>query len=295
MSAPRVIPKTAIMRRYQDLREMAQKKRLEKAKWLVDHPKELASEFAASVARFARYTNVDEDFYPKRPPRLPVEAPKELKRTIDLALRLEMAQQRILPVDARNRLIEHRAGPNVIAVPAPALGFDYVDRELLVQRTTSPAQWDDQTHNIGGVRLDLLLADVADRTPIVAELKLPGDMDPFFALVQALTCAAHLATSNQYERMRRRLFRGKFPELNDSPRLDVWVLSVDSPDHQAGQPPKGRYMADLESAAETLAPLLLAQDGISRSIRRIAGLGMKLSESGAVLSEVRWAWARTGT
>jgi hypothetical protein len=291
MSAGRIIPVTDIMRRYHALRKMPQAQRLAEAQRLVEHPEDLATEFATSVAQFAPYSNVADHFYPHERAAGQVDA--ELKRTNDLVLRLEAAKQ-VIPTDAPDRLMEHDAGLAVTAVPAARLGFDFVDRELLVQRTTSPAEWEDGRLNRGGVRLDVLLADREDRTPIVAELKLPGDMDPFFALVQALACAAHLATANQYERMRRHLHRGNFPDLSGgAPRLDVWVLFVDASGHARRQQPKGKYMDDLKSAAQTLAPRLLAQDAISRSVRRIAGLGMKLDESGAVAADVRWAWERT--
>lgn len=209
-----------------------------------------------------------------------------------MVLRLE-AQKRLVPTDGPHRLTEHDAGSAVTAVPARLLACDYVDRELLVQRTTGPAQWADGSRDIG-VRLDVLLADSADRTPIVGELKLPGDMDPFFALVQALACAAHLATDNQYERMRRHLSRGRFLELAAPPHLDVWLLFLNSPNYRPGQPPKGRYMAELQNTAEALAPLLLAQEATRGSLRRIAGLGMNRDPSGGVTSEVRWAWGRSG-
>ena len=178
-------------------------------------------------------------------------------------------------------------------MPAAQLAMDYLDRELLVQRTTSPAEWEDGSRNLGGVRLDVLLADAADRTPVVGELKLPGDMDPFFALVQALACAAHLATPNQYERMRRHMDRVKLPELHMEPRLDVCVLFADPPDYDPTQPAKGRYMADLKTAAEGLAPQLLTQDALIPMVRRIAGLAMALDDAGAVTAEVRWAWERS--
>jgi hypothetical protein len=171
--------------------------------------------------------------------------------------------------------------------------MDYVDRELLIQRTTSPAEWEDGTHNRGGVRLDVLLAYAANRTPIVGELKLPGDMDPFFALIQALACAAHLATPNQYERMRCHLHRGRLPELSAAPRLDVCVLFVDPPDYDPAQPPKGRYMPDLKTAAETLAPKLVAEDALAETVRRVAGLAMAVDDAGTVSAEVRWAWERS--
>lgn len=289
-SVKRIIPITPIWRRYQALRKATQSQRLAEAQRLVEHPEELATEFATSVAHFASYAN-EEDFYPIE--RVEREFTEANNRTNDWVLRLKK-QQRLLPTDAPNRRTEHDAGTVVTAVPASGLACDYVDRELLVQRSPSPAQWADGSRNVGGLRLDVLLADSADRTPIVGELKLPGDMDPFFALVQALACAAHLATSQQYDRMRRHLERGKFPELNAAPRLDVWVLFVDAPPYQPGQSLKGRFMADLSSAAEALAPRLLAQDAIRGSLRRIAGLGMKLDPSDTVVAEVHWAWGRSG-
>ena len=289
MTVKRIIPVTPIMRRYQALRKMPQQDRLTEAERLVEDPAELANEFAASVAHFASYANLNDHFYP--PGRAKREFAEDVKRTNDLVLRLA-DQQRIVPVDSAGRLMTHDAGPSVTPVPAANLAMDYVDRELLVQRTTSPAEWEDGTHNRGGVRLDVLLADAADRTPVVVELKLPGDMDPFFALVQALACAAHLATPNQYERMRRHLHRVTLPELSEAPRLDVCVLFVDPLDHDPAQPPKGRYMADLKTAAEMLAPKLLARDALAASVRRISGLGMAIVDTGVVTAEVRWAWER---
>lgn len=286
----RIIPITPIWRRYQSLRKASQQERLAEAQRLVEHPDELAHEFAASVAHFASYSNLEDPFYPSG--RTDHKYAVEIGRTNDVVLRLA-AQKRLAPTDAPSRLTEHDAEAAVSAVPASLLACEYIDRELLVQRTNSPAEWEDGTRNVGGLRLDILLADVVDRTPIIGELKLPGDMDPFFALVQALACAAHLATFDQYKRMRRHLERGRFHELSAAPRLDVWVLFLDSSTSQAEKPPRGRYMPDLQCAAEALAPRLLAQAGMYRFIRRIAGVGLRLDRTDMVLSEVRWAWGRS--
>ncbi|MGH2927349.1 MAG: hypothetical protein ACRDL8_04020 [Solirubrobacteraceae bacterium] len=289
MTAKRIIPITPIMRRYQALRKLPQQQRAAEAVRLVGHPAELADEFVASVAHFTPYNNADEPFYP--PERATREFAEDVKRTNDIVLRLD-DQQHLVPIDAPGRHNDHDAGPLVHSVPAAQLAMDYLDRELLVQRTTSPAAWEDGTPNRGGVRLDVLLADAADRTPIVGELKLPGDMDPFFALVQALACAAHLATPNQYERLRRHSHRVKLPERSKPPRLDIGVLFLSPPDHDPAQPPRGRYMAELTTAAETLAPKLLAHEALAATVRRIAGLDLHLDDTGAVAAKVRWAWQR---
>ena len=54
----------AVFCRYQALRKAPQRQRLAEAQWLVEHPEELATEFAMSVAHFASYANPEEHFYP---------------------------------------------------------------------------------------------------------------------------------------------------------------------------------------------------------------------------------------
>jgi hypothetical protein len=147
---------------------MSQAQRLSEAQRLVEQPEELASDFAASVAQFEPYANLCDHFYP--PERAKRSYAEQVKRTNDLVLRPE-AQKEMVPVDSPHRLRHHDAGSAVTTVPATALVFDYVDRELLVQRTTKPAEWEDGKPNLGGVRLDVLLVDRDDRTPIVGELK----------------------------------------------------------------------------------------------------------------------------
>jgi hypothetical protein len=140
MSAKRIIPVTDIMRRYQDLRKLPQDQRLKQAQHLAEHPEELAAEFASSVAHFAPHANLNDHLYPGE--RAKREFAEEVKRTNDLVLRLE-AQEQVIPVDTPDRLMKHDAGPTVTAVATGSLRSDYVDRELLVHRTTSPAAWED--------------------------------------------------------------------------------------------------------------------------------------------------------
>ena len=207
---PNVIPITPLYLRYRALRRADQAERLRYARDVLANPAWLAEEFVTTVLRFGEYDNADQHFYGKRDAH---KFGRHLEATKDLVLRLE-ALPSVTPVDAGNRQIGGTGHPDVIDVPASDLAFEYVDRELLLQRTESPANWENGAINRGGIRPDILLADLETRTPIVAELKLPGDMDPFFALVQALAGAAHLATSAQYERMRNHLQRGKFPALS---------------------------------------------------------------------------------
>ena len=59
----------------------------------------------------------------------------------------------------------------------PLLDCSYVDRELSLRAP-----------GLGRLRLDLLLASAYDRAPVLAEVKLGSDKDPFAALIQLLAC-----------------------------------------------------------------------------------------------------------
>jgi hypothetical protein len=270
-----------LLKRYRCLREKGQAARLKEAASILSDPRLFVDEFARSVQRFAVYDNAAEHFYKKRPEH---QAGPGLVRTPDVSLRLE--QQRSLePLDAADRL--RGAGGPVVDVPARALAVEYVDRELLIHRTTSPSHWDDKARNVGGLRLDLLLASVHGRWPVVAELKTPDDMDPFFALIQVLACAAHLATPNQYERLRRHLPSGRFPPADGWPQLDVYVLTV-KPELEG----RHRYQSKLREAAEKLAARLLAFDDVARSVRRIVELRLRLDEDAQLEGAVRFGYER---
>ncbi len=87
--------------------------------------------------------------------------------------------------------------------------------------------------------LDLLMCDPAG-VPAVCEVKTPGDMDPFFSLVQALACTAHLATPAQMSRLATYV-----PGLDlSSGRLDVLVIQVTRDIAR-----RARYQARLRAAA----------------------------------------------
>ena len=233
----KIIPITPLYQRYRELRGAHQAERLAYARDVLANPALLADEFVTTIAVFGKYNNPEQPFYGKRTKH---EFGPALESTNDLVLRLD-ALRRIDPSDATDRLTGATGHRDVIDVPPADLAFEYVDRELLLHRTLSPARWDNGDANRGGLRPDILLANAHDRTPIVAELKLPGDMDPFFALIQALAGAAHLATPHQYQRLRNHEKRGNFPSLTTPPRLTSTHCSSARPkDQTSPNSPKPR-------------------------------------------------------
>ncbi|MEK6251314.1 MAG: hypothetical protein AABM43_05115 [Actinomycetota bacterium] len=240
------IPLTPMVKRYKHLGLLSQRKRLAEAHKLITNPGPLAKDFAASIRRFRSYSNVGEDFYTERK-LFSVKAPQsEIKTTHQLTALVKRAH-------------------TVRVLGDQALNFSYVDRELVAARTTGGAVFDDGSEARTALRLDLLLANATDRTPtpIVAEVKVAMDMDPFFALIQGLTLAAHLATGPQRKRLHRRY------GLATAGKLDVYIISA--------QPPGfATYWFELRDAADSLAAVLIGRRDVSQHIRRIAALDADL-------------------
>jgi hypothetical protein len=161
------------------------------------------------------------------------------------------------------------------------LNARYVDYEIAPTRTTSHAEFDDDGGSWRtGLFIDLLLANCDDFTPIVGELKIRADKDPFTALVQVLACAAHLATPHQYERLRQFAPAGQFP-VRDLPLLDGYVLLYGFLEKEQND------LKQLEEKAEQLSARLLEHPEIAGRLRRIACLDLKL-EGDELSATKRW-------
>lgn len=118
------------------------------------------------------------------------------------------------------------------------------------------------------ISLDALLMKADDRTPIVAEIKVGGDQNAEYALVQALAGAAQLATQPQLDRL-----HAEFREhLGATPPtlLDAYVITARAPE-------RGTRI-QLAARAHQLAQDLEAQGALSPWIRRIRFLDAHLHD-----------------
>ena len=298
-----VVPATPIVQLYDELHKkgVSREQKLARAKQFVADPAPLAAIFHESVATIAAYTPSDEGFYKSRTHYAVGDV--KASSTTDLALRIRDAGGLTPSQSATTPGLDAGTLPasGVTTVPASALACTFLDRELIATRTTGGA-----THEGTAVRLDLLLCNLADRIPLIAEVKRTSDVDPlnehhkpatdkdpFSALVQALACAAQLASPAQYARLARwgrTLAHGRrdLPAEADIATSDVPVFDVYIVLHNR---PQGTHLPQLGVEAERLAALLLAQPLVARHIRRIACLLTTLV-SNELRSEVQWAYER---
>jgi hypothetical protein len=278
-----VIPATAMYHRYRFLAYTSKEERRAQAEHFADNPRELAKQFGASVRHFEPYNNVAEPFT-YAPHAISSPSPGPARDTKEVANRIA-ALGPVHPYEpATGRQAPAPQAP-VTCPGASALGFDYVERELTVTRTTN-GTWEHGLRGASRLDLDLLLASHTDRAPIAAEVKIGDDKDRYYALIQTLASIASLATANQYARIRHHLDQaGKFPEtLETVPRFDLYLLFVDSPI-------RGHVQQRIANAVDTLASRLLTFNQVAWSVRRIVALDV--DSAGGFKAEVRFAYERT--
>jgi hypothetical protein len=298
-----VVPSTPIIRLYDELhqRGISRHQKLARAQQFVANPGLLAALFRDSVTKMSAYRPASEGYYKSR---THYEVGDVMSSsTTDLALRIRDADGLSPAPCGEAQLLDTESlkAPGVTGVPASSLACDFLDRELVATRTTGGV-----THEGTAVRLDLLLCNSSDGTPIIAEVKRTSDVnplkhhykpatdqDPFSALVQALACAAQLATPAQYARLTRwgrTETRGQkdYPaEANiaacDPPVFDIYVVLHNRP--------QGTHLPELGAEAERLGALLLAQPSVSHHVRRIACLLTQL-DAGQLHAQAQWAYER---
>jgi hypothetical protein len=153
---------------------------------------------------------------------------------------------------------------------AAGLDFFYVDREIVTARTKAPAA---VTDNQRLERLDLLLCNAEDRTPILAELKIGKDENAFYAFVQGLAHLAQLQSKTQRKRLAN-VYPDFFPAAPE--QFDLYLILFD-------QQTTGKR-GDLRDQAEALATQLADGESIP-ALRRVACLEATPADDGLRLSK----------
>lgn len=212
-------------------------------------PARLADNFLTSVEQLEAVLVGDGPFHDGIRQLLP--SPDDIRRA-----------DRIGNTDEIASLLEER--PRFRVDRRPALDFRYLDREITAARGLDPEG--KARYQASPVKLDLLLVNAVDETPIAGEIKVRADKDPEAALLQGLVYASLLAPEVQ----RRRLsvaypgvFRRGVPA-----RVDVYVIVHDLP--------ASRHA--LRDSALALAPAILEAPRVDRYLRRICFLEAYLRE-----------------
>jgi hypothetical protein len=239
--------------------------------WLRTMPKEvhaaIARGFAACPETMVELCLLSQKHFTSYRPSHPFEAGKrteyegreeeEVKRTRSLVNLFEKVAQSIITVNTR---------PNDLS-----LDCWYVERELDPRTTRQGVlETGEPATSTGTGGIDLLMAHANDGLPIVGEVKIFRDTNPFFGLVQALMYAVELCTPQQQQRLRQS-FPKRFGTLTGEPRADVYLLLKDCP--------KDDLHKQIQKDTEALIAGMYQRKSIASVIRRIVCLKVSVDRS----------------
>ena len=107
-------------------------------------------------------------------------------------------------------------------------GFSYIAREFNPRRTTNGVFENGlSARSSGAGGIDVFLKK--EGSPVVGEIKVLDDADPFYALIQCLTYAIEVGTKTQLQRLKNFPIgnQSEFSELNvESARVDICIICI---------------------------------------------------------------------
>lgn len=200
------LPYPSLVARYASLAKRPSSERLAEAENLLSGA-ELASEFNEAAEEYESF-ETSQPFFPCDPERDEGKDPQSDARTYGWAMRMKAQDE--VEVDGDR-----------------SLNFHYVEREIVPTRTRPARPFTDPAGT--QVRVDLVLANALSGRPIISELKIGNDKDPFTGLVQALAGAAQLRSLSQRDRLCQLPWGSHLAATTEEPLIDIYVLLADFP------------------------------------------------------------------
>ena len=208
---PLIIPTTRLRKFYEFLRSICWKHfHLAIGHGIAQYPKQLALLCQVSNKEFSVYRN-SEPLLPRKRNKLPPMTRAGIAGTNDFVSILQNSPE---PYSVHGM---------------PALNFRYIEREVSPRRTTNANFATGESGKSSGTGgMDILLYSEDGNLPIIGEVKVGNDTNPFLALIQALTYAVELSTQNQLQRLRKwvkSVYNIELSGLDD--RVDIYIISVE--------------------------------------------------------------------
>lgn len=150
---------------------------------------------------------------------------------------LSNASRKLLPssVKSINRTQEvasifENTKPFIAVVNSTDYNFEYIAREVSTIRTTK-AEFDngDSGKSSGNGGLDFIGWNIKKELPILGEIKVKGDQNPFYAVIQLLTYLSEISTPNQIDRIiNTNLFKANLSKSNFNSFFLYIILTNDN-------------------------------------------------------------------
>ena len=102
--------------------------------------------------------------------------------------------------------------------------FRYIQREVPTYRTTNAKSEVGIKGKSGSGGIDFIGFDCKNLLPILGEIKVKGDQNTFYALIQLLTYLSELSTTNQIKRINKHKLFGNIPDLTDETSFYLYII-----------------------------------------------------------------------
>lgn len=169
----------------------------------------LISLYTESKTHFAEYANIDEPFLPD-----------------DLAHRKSLPDPDEIEIilTTRDVISVFQKNPE-INVDDSGYSFTYKEREVPTCRTPK-TEFEAGIKKSGSGGIDFIGFNCKNRLPIFGEIKVGGDQNTFYALIQLLTYLSELSTPNQIERIIKNNPFGNISEFQSKKSFYLYILLV---------------------------------------------------------------------
>lgn len=139
--------------------------------------------YEESKAHFKKYSGLDKFVDSSKRKKLPVPPPT-ISETNHVASILD------------------KRGFNLVA-KNPELGFEYIEREVSPLTTKGGVYYENgkSGKSSGSGGLDFIGWNIKNNLPVLGEIKVKDDENPFYAIIQLLTYLSELSTPNQIKRI----------------------------------------------------------------------------------------------
>ncbi len=137
-----------------------------------------------------------------------------------------------------------KGNPEIKVVDHSNYNFEYIQREVPTSRITNTKSKAGRKSGAGGIDF-IGLTCKQDKLPILGEIKVAGDQNSFYALIQLLTYLSELYTPNQIKRINNTKLYGSDYNFMPSATFYLYVLLVFTD--------MGEWKKDLLRETKTLA------------------------------------------
>jgi hypothetical protein len=129
-------------------------------------------------------------------------------------------------IKSTNDIISQFLSNNKVIVDPPEYDFDYIEREVSPLRTSNAIYANNLPARRSGTGgLDFIGWNTLRNLPVLGEIKVRDDQNPFYALIQLLTYLSEISTPKQIDRINNYKHFGPANSLSTNTKFYLYIIS----------------------------------------------------------------------